>query len=133
MAFGVSKYNFFVRSSFWRWTSDCFWWPIHSICSDGSPERNQIWYVEPTLEISFVKELEHLIKKVIKRNERSKKSDSQNQWSNNLKGLYYCIVVVKEFRVPRNFWRRMKRWNWLTNVLQKLLINSFKILCDNLL
>ena len=40
------------------------------------------------------------------------------------KGLYYCVVEVKEFRVPRNFWRRMKIWKLLTNVLQTLLIIS---------
>ena len=61
----------------------------------------------------------------------SKKRDSQYQSNNNLKGLYYCIVEVKEFWVSRNFWRRMKRWKLLKNVLQKLLIISFRVLFDN--
>ena len=39
--------------------------------------------------------------------------------------FYYCIVEVKEFRVPRKFWRGMKRLKLITNVLQKLLIISF--------
>ena len=36
-------------------------------------------------------------------NERSKKKDSRYQWSNNLKGLYYCIVEVKEIKCQENF------------------------------
>ena len=64
---------------------------------------------------------------------KGEKKEIYSIGNNNQKGLNYCIVEVKKFRVSRKFWRRIKRWKLLKNVLQKLLIISFEILCDDLI
>ena len=46
-------------------------------------------------------------------NERSKKRDSKYHWNNNLKGLYYYIVEVKEIECQENFEEEWKDESYL--------------------
>ena len=63
--------------------------------------------------------------------ERSKKRDSQYQWNNNLKRLYYYIVEVKEIECQESFEEEWKDESYLQMYCKTS--NYFFILCDNLL
>ena len=62
-----------------------------------------------------------------------KKRDVQYQGNNNKKELYYCIVEVKEFRIPSKILKKNEKVKATYESIAKPLIISFKILSDNLI